>query len=152
MQARDLRRDSTLSPGPFSLPQRSLHPCPTPGCPALVRHGHCEQHRRERERRRGSAASRGYDRRHQRWRLLVLARDPICRGCGQAASTVAEHVIPLTRGGTFAMSNGQGCCKSCADYKTAVEQRDTGFGPRLAAAGAVVGEPAPRGWRLREDW
>jgi 5-methylcytosine-specific restriction endonuclease McrA len=54
---------------------------------------------------RGSAAARGYDRRHEKWRKLVLARDPLCRIqklCGKGAkrelpdpATVADHVIPL---------------------------------------------------------
>lgn len=48
---------------------------------------------------RGSAASRGYGRRHEKWRLLILHRDPLCKIAkickGEAPSTIADHVIPL---------------------------------------------------------
>lgn len=55
--------------------------------------------RKDYDQARGSAASRGYGRRHENWRKLVLHRHPICaiaRICGgRAPSTIADHVIPL---------------------------------------------------------
>src|SRR5579871_2221454 len=88
---------------------------------------------------RGSAASRGYDATHRKLRKLILARDPICRGCESAVSTVAEHVVPLTCGGArLDPANLQGCCKSCADYKTNIEKTEPNFGRRLAESGALM--------------
>lgn len=87
---------------------------------------------------RGSALSarqRGYDARHEKWRKLILHRDPLCRisafilarfpDCkaakrcgGMSPSTIADHIIPLRAGGDFAMSNGQGGCLACHLWKT----------------------------------
>jgi 5-methylcytosine-specific restriction endonuclease McrA len=117
---------------------RTLRPCPEPGCPTL---GPCTAHRRQKERARGSAIQRDYGARHRHWRAIILAKDPICRGCQRRPSTVAEHVIPLNAGGNWAEENGQGCCESCANYKTGRELKDYDFGQRLAASGV------PRGWR-----
>lgn len=44
--------------------------CATPGCPRTVDRGHCSGHQRQRDQRRGSAASRGYD---AKWHRLVAA-------------------------------------------------------------------------------
>lgn len=43
------------------MPSALLRVCLEPGCPALVESGRCPAHARHVERRRGSAASRGYD-------------------------------------------------------------------------------------------
>lgn len=61
-------------------------------------------------------------------RVLVLARDPICKICNRYASTIADHIKPH-RGNweLFTdLNNLQGLCKSCHDTKTATE--DGGFG------------------------
>jgi len=111
-----------------------------------------------REQRRGSAHARGYDRSHQRRRTLVLHRDPICRGCQRQPSTIADHIIRISDGGSKSdLTNQQGLCTDCHGYKIVAEQQDLTFGPRLAAAGALLGEPAPPGWALvppfgREGW
>lgn len=44
--------------------------CATPRCPVVVDRGHCPDHARQRDRRRGSAASRGYD---AKWTRVVTA-------------------------------------------------------------------------------
>lgn len=139
------------------MPVRPLRPCPAPSCPKLTTGGPCVAHRRALERRRGSAATRGYDARHRAWRALILGRDPLCRGCGRAPSTHADHIIPRKPGAEdWSEANGQGLCGApgprgplggCHSYKTAMEQRDPSFGIRLRDAGAVIGEPAPRNWR-----
>jgi len=146
---------------------RPLRPCATPFCGTLVERGHCAPHSRVREQRRGSAAERGYDRAHQGWARVILTIDPWCRGCGQekrVRSKHAEHVVPWQQGGEkFSIENGQGCCASCANYKSRIEQRDASFGERLRAAGVLLPEesyielgtgatvmrrpPAPHGWR-----
>jgi 5-methylcytosine-specific restriction protein A len=55
-------------------------------------------------------------------RRQILARDPICRTCGQRPSTVADHVIPWAEGGTHTLANGQGLCDPCHWKKTRAEQ------------------------------
>jgi 5-methylcytosine-specific restriction protein A len=138
------------------MPTRPLHPCAEPGCPVLVDVGpRCPQHRQASHRRaqaiRGTAARRGYDARHRRWRLLVLAHGPLCVPClaqGRVESaTVADHVIPLAewsqdpvgarrrlakvltdRGrawdclDAWSLDNGQGLCVWCHNAKTAREK------------------------------
>jgi hypothetical protein len=69
----------------------------------LTSGGLCPAHARGRELRRGSPASRGYDRHHQAWRAVVLAQHPLCLGWPRGrhpaaqpvAATVADHVVPL---------------------------------------------------------
>ena len=76
-------------------------------------------------RRRGSAAARGYG---ARWRLLrrmVLNRDPMCAHCGAAATDV-DHIIPRRAGGADTFANLQSLCKACHSRKTA--RRDGAFG------------------------
>lgn len=66
---------------------------------------------------------------------MILARDPLCmiqklcgRGLGPdrlpAPSTVADHILPLRRGGGWEIENGQGCCKACHDWKTRREHAE----------------------------
>jgi 5-methylcytosine-specific restriction endonuclease McrA len=48
----------------------------------------------------------------------VLARDPVCRACGKAPSTVADHIQRIREGGArFDLANGQGLCSVCHDAK-----------------------------------
>lgn len=75
--------------------------------------------------RRGTAASRGYDRRWRKIRLMQLRAEPLCVSCGGAATEV-DHITPLAAGGTHAFSNLQSMCKSCHSAKTAGE--NGGFG------------------------
>lgn len=83
-----------------------------------------------------------------KWREIILARDPICRGCNRVPSRQADHIVPRKPGADdWSEENGQGLCDSCHSYKTAVEQRDPLFGARLREEGAKSGEPAPIGWR-----
>lgn len=77
---------------------------------------------------RQSPSKRGYGRRHQAWRLMVLARSPICStdDCNEVA-TEAHHLTPISRGGEqYAMENGRALCKRCHSRTTATE--DGGFG------------------------
>src|SRR5712664_2524842 len=81
-------------------------------------------------RRRGNSHERGYDARHRRWRKIILWRDPICKGCGKALSTHADHIVPLSQGGTWQLSNGQGLCESCHNTKTATVDSPRNFDKR----------------------
>lgn len=82
-------------------PTAPLRPCPQPGCPTLG----CQVHtaRAAYDRWRGSARQRGYDRRHEAWRLAVRAASgPLCTDPDRRhpdrpiIGTVADHVVPLT--------------------------------------------------------
>jgi 5-methylcytosine-specific restriction protein A len=62
----------------------------------------------------------------RRTRAFVLARDPVCKSCGRAASVVCDHTIRaslwLASGHDFYdLDNLQGLCKRCHDSKTAKE-------------------------------
>lgn len=61
-------------------------------------------------------------------RTLVLARDPVCKICERAASTVADHIKPHRGDRTLFcdLENLQGLCAPCHSIKTARE--DGGFG------------------------
>jgi len=107
-------------------------PCLYPRCPgkALSGSAYCDKHRKQRRREsevnRPSPAVRGYGARHQKWREIILARDPLCVIClaeGRTVpSKVADHIIPLSQGGDWTPENGQGLCESCHNRKTAKER------------------------------
>ena len=81
------------------------------------------------DRGRGSAAKRGYDRRWQRLRKLVLARQPICQAVGcMAAATEVDHITPRRRGGDDSLANLQALCKAHHSLKTAREDGRWGAG------------------------
>jgi 5-methylcytosine-specific restriction protein A len=95
--------------------------CSRPGCTQLMRH----THRAYTEDRRESAAKRGYDRHHLRWRQMVLARSPYCTACEArgrvTVATEADHIRALRQGGDWSLENGQGLCKPCHSKKTRSE-------------------------------
>jgi 5-methylcytosine-specific restriction protein A len=70
---------------------------------------------------RQSAAKRGYDRRWQRLRLMVMREEPLCYYCQLfgliVATTSIDHKIPKARGGTDARTNLSGAGKNCNDRK-----------------------------------
>jgi 5-methylcytosine-specific restriction protein A len=74
------------------VPTAPKRPCATPGCPKLVARGRrCPEHAREEERRRGSAARRGYDKAWQQVRAAYLASHRVCEcspGCTELAVDV----------------------------------------------------------------
>ncbi|MEM8783082.1 MAG: HNH endonuclease signature motif containing protein [Planctomycetota bacterium] len=71
------------------------------------------------DRARGSAASRGYDADHRRWRLAVLRRDPLCVLCKREGritpATVADHIVPIAVDPSrrLDLDNGRGLCVTC---------------------------------------
>lgn len=83
-------------------PRKARQVCPIPSCPVLTDGGRCDDHKRQADQQRGSAAQRGYG--GKTWansRNAVLRRDPVCvcedqghghdgRACGKP-STVADH-------------------------------------------------------------
>ena len=128
-----LQRLSERSFGKGNTPDAyaAPHPCSYPGCKLLVEMsgGRCEKRRlqvqQESERKRRSAAIRGYGARWRLARKAFLKRNPLCAECqGRGilkAATVVDHVIPHKgdSGLFWDESNWQALCKRCHDKKTA---------------------------------
>ncbi|MFD6469381.1 HNH endonuclease [Streptomyces goshikiensis] len=71
--------------------------------------------RREQKRKhtRPSAWARGYDSSYAKGRAAILADRPLCSLCNARPATTADHVIPLSRGGTNDISNLRPACAPC---------------------------------------
>lgn len=55
---------------------------------------------------------------HQQWHALCLQYDSRCLRCGRAdVPLTADHVLPVSRGGSSDISNIQPLCKSCNSAK-----------------------------------
>lgn len=131
------------------MPSKPKHPCKYPGCNILISSGaYCPKHTQKREggppmknqRKRDSAAKRGYDRRWREESKAYLARHPWCEECmrqgRRTPATEVDHRIPHKgdRGLFWDRDNWQGLCHSCHSIKTAKE--DGGFGNRTTRANA----------------
>src|SRR4029453_14526656 len=96
--------------------------CTRPGCPNLSDGGPCSEHVHARDQRRGSAASRGYNANWRRLRLMVLAREPLCRECKAEGriteATDVDHILERNKGGTDELSNLRPLCHSCHSRRT----------------------------------
>ena len=68
---------------------------------------------------RATAAQRGYDAHHRRWRRAILRRDPLCVLCLLQGRTtpamVADHIIPIAVDPSrrLDLANGRGLCVTC---------------------------------------
>jgi len=93
---------------------RLRRPCLAPGCPYLAgRSGYCTGHTRLRSQARRPEKRVYEGAQHQAWRQVILARNPICIECKEKRSVIADHITPLSQGGTWDYSNGRGLCRSC---------------------------------------
>ena len=58
-------------------------------------------------------------------RARNLARDPLCKHCGERGivrlAMIVDHVVPLWKGGPDTDENKQSLCFDCHDAKTASE-------------------------------
>ncbi len=101
-------------------------PCNYPGCGALVDYGYCDKHKKKKDLRRGSAASRGYDRDWQRYRERYLKEHPLCVICEKEGkvtpSTVIDHIKDHKGNKELFWNPGnhQPLCKMHHDRKTAI--------------------------------
>ena len=98
------------------MPKR---PCPAPGCGELVDRGYCSNHNPsvQRDKLRGTAHSRGYDRDWDRVRRQALKRDDyLCvkhRKLGMLVpADEVDHIIPVDvwPAGRLVLSNTQSLC------------------------------------------
>lgn len=66
---------------------RAPRVCLEPGCPDLTATGYCTQHRRERDKARGTKAQRGYGptfvRTRKEWQPRVATGLVVCWRCGE---------------------------------------------------------------------
>ena len=123
------------------MPKRPLKPCSYPGCPALVADGsRCEKHRKQETQRydqqRGTASSRGYGVRWQRYRIWFLRQNPLCVECLKddrlKPSTDVDHIQAVSGPNDplfWDPINHQALCHECHSRKTAKENggfRDKG--------------------------
>ena len=107
--------------------------CSEPGCGSVApRGGRCPSCRRQAERRRGTAASRGYGVRWAKNRSEFLRWFPVCVDCGGEAEVPDHDPIPraeLVRQGVADPDDWRYLrprCKRCHNRRTATE--DGGFG------------------------
>jgi 5-methylcytosine-specific restriction endonuclease McrA len=87
-----------------------------------LKRGRCSNCRRQRERQRGSAFLRGYDKTHQRLRALAIRQHPFCVDCGTTTDLTADHIVPKSRGGLNVLSN---YAVRCRRYNSSKHNRMT---------------------------
>jgi len=95
--------------------------------------------KRSRKDERGSASTRGYDRKHRNLCKQEQQEQPLCVYCLQrgkvTASEVTDHITAMARGGdALDPSNRQRLCKMCNSVKAATTDKglintNTEWGP-----------------------
>jgi len=114
------------------LPQ---HYCRIPNCSELIPRGesYCKVHAKtiskDRDLRRGSSTSRGYNYRWTKARHMFLNRHPLCELCERPVpATVVDHIIPHKGDQNLFWdeTNWQALCETCHNTKTATQ--DGAFG------------------------
>jgi len=107
------------------MARRALRVCAQPACPELVETGRCAAHRRAADKRRGTAAQRGYDHRWSSTRADYLRLHPSCTqpGC-DAAATDVDHIDGLGPSGPRGHDpdNLRSYCHSHHSQRTARDQ------------------------------
>lgn len=89
-------------------------------------------------------AQRGYGKEHKRIREELKRTVIFCQKCPPVPlvlGCVADHIIPLAKGGTGDRSNYQWLCQPCADKKDA-EDRGVTYKPKR--------QIGPDGWPIEE--
>ena len=120
-----------------AMAQRAQHECNYPGCHVLTRERYCDKHTRVDDKRRQSAAKRGYDSKWVKARKAFLAEHPTCQCADCVASgqplpaDVVDHITPH-RGDPrlfWDSANWQAMNHVCHNRKTARE--NGGFGNKI---------------------
>jgi 5-methylcytosine-specific restriction enzyme A len=145
-QSSDDKRDDNGAP---LMPQAPPRACRS-GCPHFQP---CPVHnRRQWARPPASSTARGYGAKHQGLRRQVLVEEPICRRCGFRPSTIADHIVPLSRGGRTVRKNLQGLFQECSGSKTGREgaQARAALPSGHLAGPKGDGAPVPSSRRLRD--
>ena len=80
---------------------------------------------------RTSRHARGYGRAHEKIREQLLREVILCEACQRktpprvTAGCIADHIVPLAKGGKTERSNYQLLCRPCSEVKTAQENGRT---------------------------
>lgn len=73
-----------------------------------------------------SRHARGYGTAHDKMRARLLREVVLCEECDRQGRTtpghIADHIVPLSKGGTGARSNYQLLCQACSDAKTLADK------------------------------
>ena len=76
-----------------------------------------------------TTTKRGYGWRHQMIRAELMRTVILCEECTRngrvTAGNIADHVVPLAKGGSSDRSNYQLLCKACAEAKDAKDRGAT---------------------------
>jgi 5-methylcytosine-specific restriction enzyme A len=83
--------------------------------PPPRRRGRCPTCARDYERRKGSAHERGYTKQHRENAARVIAAHPWCVDCGATDDLCADHIVPLSKGGTNRLNNYAVRCRGCKE-------------------------------------
>src|SRR6266498_1883811 len=78
-----------------------------------ARGARCQQCARMWDRRAGTARERGYDREYDENRAILLSKPQNCWKCGLPGADSADHVIPRSTSGLYALSNLKPILYSC---------------------------------------
>ncbi len=116
------------------MTRKSLSTCVVKGCPTLTRDSKCPEHRREADRKRGTASERGYGYEWRKIRKAYLERHPICQdreGC-IAPATDVDHIDGEGPFGDNSDENLRALCHSHHSRRTARDQKG--------------------GWNRPQDW
>ena len=116
------------------MPKLPPKPCTTPRCPKMaVKRGKCEDHQPKDgwtkwSKEQGTTKQRGYGKRWERIRRVVLRRDKhLCQECLRngifKAGNQCDHIKPKSEGGTDELDNLQILCENCHKQKTLLERK-----------------------------
>ncbi len=75
---------------------------------------------------RTSRHVRGYGAEHDKMRAHLMRTVIVCEECRRqgrvTVGTIADHIVPLAKGGTGERSNYQLLCEPCSDTKTLADK------------------------------
>ncbi|WP_198427394.1 HNH endonuclease [Streptomyces buecherae] len=104
---------------------RARSVCLVVGCTAVTaRSGRCEEHAPPKRGWASSARNRNRPGDFHKRRAMVLARDRFaCQRCGSASELEVDHLVPVSKGGTWDLTNLWVLCRDCHRRKTYFEDR-----------------------------
>jgi 5-methylcytosine-specific restriction enzyme A len=118
-----------------------------------IKRGRCRSCLRRYERQRGSATARGYTKEHQRNAARVIAAHPYCADCHSTEDLCADHIVPLSRGGTNELDNYEVRCRSCNTARRNVDRRQQAAqgGAGMASKEKARKDPTPRSREIHSE-
>jgi 5-methylcytosine-specific restriction protein A len=106
------------------MPDAPPSRCAEPECQELTTKGRCEAHKRKAWANRSEAWGSGSTRKWREFRAARLVAEPQCRWCGSKKDLEADHILPLSQGGSkWDPDNVQTLCESCHEVKSDQDRR-----------------------------